>query len=147
LLAGVSNARSSQRNGKDNEQGQEHAQIAYGHNEGHGRTGQRSAKIDAPGKPGQQREPGGDGNRGEETSASGREFAVVQDLEDSQDCRSKSERKNVRDPEWTRFVQSFLRAPNGPAPAYLFATASIALCAIVHKKGLRQNKARRTILR
>jgi hypothetical protein len=43
-------------------------------------------------------------------------------------------------------VQSFLRAPNGPAQRSTgthlpVRAASKALCAIVHKKGLRQNKA------
>ncbi len=41
LLARIAHARSRQRDGKNDQQGKKHAQVADSHDEGHSRTGKR----------------------------------------------------------------------------------------------------------
>jgi hypothetical protein len=99
LLARIAHASGYERDRKNDEQRQKHAQISDSHNECHGRSGERSAEIYASGKPCQHGKSGGDRESGQKSAASKREFSVMERCQDSQNCGGKAQRQKIRDPE------------------------------------------------
>jgi hypothetical protein len=99
LLTRVTDASGYESDGKNDEQRQEHAQIADSHDESDGRSGERSAQIHAAGKPRQHGETCGDGKGDKESAAARREFSMMQRGKDSQNRGGKAQRQQVRDPE------------------------------------------------